>query len=347
MKTQIIHLDRNHIDEALAKRAGTLLAAGGVVAIPTETVYGLGASAYDVDAVHRVFAAKGRPSDNPLIVHVADKEMVYELATEVSAQAKLVMQHFWPGPISIIVKKSDRIPDVISAGLDTVAIRMPSHPVALSVIRYAGIPVAAPSANLSGKPSPTTAAHVVHDLMGKIDMIVDGGDCLVGLESTVLDVSGGTPVILRPGGISAQQLRAVLGEVDAPPVIGDVTGVPKCPGMKYKHYAPEAEVHVIEYVGEFPENELRCLVVQAHEKNRRVGVLSDDQMGNIVNADVWLFAGNTSEEYAAHLFDSLRSFDLQGTDLVYCPISFADGLGVAIRNRLYKAAAGRIHKLNR
>ena len=230
----------------------------------------------------------------------------------------------------------------MSAGLDTVALRMPSHPVARAVIRAAGVPVAAPSANTSGKPSPTAAKHVRDDMFGKIDMIGDGWRCGVGVESTVLDLSGNRPAILRPGGVTAQMLRPVIGPVISPGTAVSDKDTPKCPGMKYKHYAPDAEVVVLEYTDALDNARLAALVAGAQKEGKRTGVLSCENTGNIYNVDLFLYGGATSREYAANLFYALRAFDEAGIDVVYCPMRLGDDMSVAVRNRLYKAAAGRV-----
>ena len=342
MDTKEIILDPAHIDLSLAEEAGAVLRRGGLVAFPTETVYGLGANALDEQAVRNILLAKGRPSDNPLIVHVADAPDVAPLVKEVPPAARRVMEQFWPGPISIIMKKSDKIGDAVSAGLDTVALRMPSHPVARAVIRAAGVPVAAPSANTSGKPSPTAAKHVRDDMYGKIDLIIDGGRCGVGVESTVLDLSGDTPAILRPGGVTAQMLRPVIGPVISPRATVSDKDTPKCPGMKYKHYAPDAEVIVLEYTGALDHARLAALVARAHEEGKRAGVLSCENTGNLYDADTFFYGGAASPKYAANLFYALRAFDEAGVDIVYCPMRLGDDMSVAVRNRLYKSAAGNV-----
>lgn len=342
MQTRKITMDAARIDAALASEAGAVLRRGGLVAFPTETVYGLGANALNEEAVRAIFTAKGRPNDNPLIVHIAGIEDVAPLVAQIPPKARLVMEHFWPGPISIILKKSDKIGDAVSAGLDTVAIRMPSHPVALAVLKAAGVPVAAPSANTSGKPSPTSARHVCDDMDGKIDMIVDGGRCGVGVESTVLDLSGDAAAILRPGGVTAQMLTPLIGEVISPAAVVADRDTPRCPGMKYKHYAPDAQVFVLEYKDKMDAGYLAALVEQEHQKGRRVGVLSSEDTGNVYRADHYIFGGDTSRVYAANLFYALRSFDEAGTDVVFCPMRLDDAMAVAVKNRLYKAAGGNV-----
>ena len=342
MDTREIVINPNDIDYSLANEAGKILRNGGLVAFPTETVYGLGANALDETAVGSIFKAKGRPNDNPLIVHVASTDDVSLLVESIPLKAKKVMEAFWPGPISIIMKKSNKIGNAVSAGLDTVAIRMPSHPVARAIIAASGVPVAAPSANTSSRPSPTDAKHVREDMQGKIDMIVDGGSCSVGVESTVLDLSGDVATILRPGGISAAMLYPIIGDVVCPekPVIDDKT--PRCPGMKYKHYAPKASVYVLEYKKCFDDERLCALVEEYHKDGTRVGVLSCENVGNKHKADVYIYGGYTSKEYATRLFYSLRSFDEQGADVILCPMAFCDDMALAIKNRLYKAAGNNI-----
>ncbi len=341
MHTKEIKINPNSIDNALAAQAGEILATGGIVAFPTETVYGLGANALDEKAVKKIFIAKGRPSDNPLIVHIADMQEVAPLVAHIPEKAKLLMQHFWPGPISIIMKKSDKIPNCVSAGLETVAIRMPSNPVAREIIRAAGVPVAAPSANTSGKPSPTEARHVREDMLGKIDMIADGGSCDVGLESTVIDMTAPIPTVLRPGGITLDMLEAVLGKVCAGKGSATQDEAPKSPGMKYKHYAPKAELTILEYKTDCTEV-LKKQISQDKKNGLRVGILADNKDYAICGADVLLPGGNDAETYAANLFDALRTFDAEGAQKIYAPLTWQEPIMVAVRNRIYKAAAGRV-----
>ena len=342
MDTKEIVINPENIDEELVKKAGEVLSSGGLVAFPTETVYGLGANALDDAAVESIFKAKGRPNDNPLIVHVASVEDVYALVKCVSEKAKRVMEAFWPGPISIIMKKSDKIGDAVSAGLDTVAIRMPSHSVARAIIASSKVPVAAPSANTSGRPSPTSATDVHEDMYGKIDMIVDGGKCGVGVESTVLDLSGDDAVILRPGAITAKQLEEVIGEVKSSKKAIADDKTPKCPGMKYRHYAPKASVYVLEYEKLLDTQKVCDLVKDYHSRGMQVGVLSCEDTGNIYNADAFVFGGDTSRKYAEKLFGALREFDREGADVILCPMKLCDDMSIAVKNRLYKAASNNI-----
>lgn len=332
-----------------------------MVAFPTETVYGLGANALDPSAVRRIFAAKGRPADNPLIVHVADPEAIPPLVSDWPPAAQKLLQAFWPGPLSIIVPRSPLIPDQVTAGLDTVAIRMPSHPVAQAFIRACRLPIAAPSANLSGRPSPTTGIHVWNDLQGKIAAVVDGGPCQVGVESTVVDVTAPVPMILRPGGITREQLRAVLGEVDVDPVVVarakyDQQFTPRSPGMKYKHYAPRAEVYLVEGPLEVVPKQILSLVGQYRQKHRSrapIAVLASDETFSeyasaaaTVRPDVLISLGSRErlEEVAASLFSALRTCDQRQAKVVFSETFPEDGVGLAIMNRLCKAAAFRIIK---
>ena len=246
MKTIVAKADLEN--EELFRKASDILKSGGLVAFPTETVYGLGGDALNPKASEKIYSAKGRPSDNPLIVHIADTASVWELAAEVSTQAQMLMEAFWPGPLTIIFKKKDIVPHETTGGLETVAIRMPSHPAAMKLIKDSGVYIAAPSANLSGRPSPTTAAHVEEDLSGRIDMILDGGPVGIGIESTIVDVTGDRPTILRPGYISADMIKNILGDVMIDPALEsvDMKVRPKAPGMKYTHYAPKGKLTIVE-----------------------------------------------------------------------------------------------------
>lgn len=325
----------------LLKEPAKSLAEGGLVVFPTETVYGLGANALLEESVKNIFKAKGRPSDNPLIVHVASKNQVSEVVSAIPKAAEKVMEHLWPGPITLIMPRASRISNAVTAGLDTVAVRFPSHPVARRLLVEAGVPVAAPSANTSGRPSPTKAAHVVEDLDGKVDYILDGGNCSVGLESTVLDTTVTPPQILRPGGISKQQLEEILGQVVYDPGLTNQRAVPKSPGMKYKHYAPKAQMTIVEgkdiagCIGRLLEKELT--------QGKKIGVLTSGN--HDYPADFIIDAGESAEEYAANLFDALREFDAKGADVILAELPFGEsGIEPAIRNRIYKAAGGNVIK---
>ena len=330
-------------DEAGIAQAGQLLADGQVVGIPTETVYGLGANALDGAAVRQIFAAKGRPSDNPLIVHIADFEQIYDLVTVVPAHAKRLAQAYWPGPMTIILPKAACIPDEVSCGLDTVGIRLPSHPVARAVIRAAGVPIAAPSANTSGRPSTTTAAHVMEDMQGKISAVLDGGACAVGVESTVISLAGERPRLLRPGGVSHEQLEAVLGPVEIDRAvtqkIGDDVRV-SAPGMKYRHYAPHAPVTAV--CGD-PEKGAAYI---AEHLSTGAGVICFDEYadrfaGHIVHR---IGAADDLGAQARHIFDALRAFDETDVTEIWAQCPDDAGLGLAVANRLKKAAG--FHVIN-
>lgn len=322
--------------------AGKIIRDGGLVAFPTETVYGLGASAFDARAVKKIYAAKGRPSDNPLIVHISDKAQIPELAREISPMAQRLIDSFMPGPFTIILKKKDCIPDAVTAGLDTVGIRFPKNELAADFIAAAGVPIAAPSANLSGKPSPTKAIHVINDMTGRIEGIIDGGVCDVGVESTIVDASGDVPVLLRPGGVTLDMLRAVVAETVADEhILSSVSEneQPKCPGMKYRHYAPNAEVVVVEGNKDSVQKKIRELLDENSGKSAGVLTMFDSAYDNAVI----LSAGRDNKTYARKLFAALRSFDELGVELVFAEFSDDNnGYGLAVKNRLYKAAGNNV-----
>lgn len=348
MDTRVVGIDPHNIDHKELKRAGALIRDGGLVAFPTETVYGLGANGFDTDAVKRIFEAKGRPSDNPLILHISRAGELDRLVADVPEKAARLMDRFWPGPLTLILKKSSLVPEVVTAGLETVAIRMPSHPVAMNLIRYAGVPVAAPSANLSGKPSPTRAAHVVRDLLGRVDMIIDGGDVAVGLESTVAEVTGEEVVILRPGGITPEQIREVIGDVALDPAIeGDIIrGTPRAPGMKYIHYSPEADVIIIEGQPERVAAAIERMAQQLEEQGKRVGIMATRQTGALYRHGRVIPVGDREDPstIAAGLFAALREFDALGVDVILAEGIEQRGVGLAVMNRLLKAAAYHVIK---
>ena len=318
--------------------AAALLQSGEVVGIPTETVYGLAADARNVDAVHRIFEAKGRPQDNPLIVHIADFDQIYDIADEVPPEAKALADAYWPGPMTIILPKQDTIPMVTSGGLNTVGIRFPSHPMARAIIRAAGVPLAAPSANLSGRPSTTTAQHVMEDLNGKIAAVVDGGPCAVGVESTVISLCGDIPRLLRPGGISLEQLEAILGTVAVDRALRekiDDTEKVSAPGMKYRHYAPKAPVTVV-----FGTPAQSAAYISAH-LGEHSGVLCFDDCAAQFPAHtaVRTFGRSDDEaEQARKVFDALRCFDSMDVTEIFAQCPPATGIGLAVSNRIKKAA---------
>ena len=339
METKV--LSTNDEDIALA---GKILANGGLVAFPTETVYGLGANALNEDAVKNIYKAKGRPSDNPLIVHIANKEDIIPLVKEVTPKAQALIDAFFPGPLTIILPKSDLIGKVVSGGLDTVAVRMPINEVANKVIKAAGCPIAAPSANISGKPSPTTAKHVIADMDGKIDAVIDGADCDVGVESTIIDMTGDKPVMLRPGGITYSEIKKLLPDIEIDRHITEAVTVkdkPKCPGMKYKHYAPDADVTVVEgKLSEIREKIRQLIEDERKNQNRRIGVLAYD--GGEYDADYIIYSGKDNRSYAHNLFRDLREFDENGVDIVFAEFVYDVDYGLAVKNRLYKSAGDKV-----
>lgn len=317
--------------------AAKALRDGQLVAFPTETVYGLGANALNENAVKNIFIAKGRPQDNPLIVHVAKKEQITALAKEIPHQAKKIIDNLMPGPITVVLYKNDTVPDVVTAGGKTVAIRIPENEIARTLIEKAGVPVAAPSANISGKPSPTCASHVKDDLDDKVSFIIDGGSCRVGLESTVVDLTVTPPVILRPGGVTFEELSALLGEVRGYEKKENDESSPKSPGMKYRHYAPHGEMTV--FMGKNIENEINQQIKNNPDKKICILTASDtDYKG----AEV-LFCGKTPEEYSKNLFNLLRKADSMGAELVFAEFPFeSGGITTALYNRIYKSCGGRV-----
>ncbi|HEK9100984.1 TPA: threonylcarbamoyl-AMP synthase [Bacillus pseudomycoides] len=322
------------------QEAARLLRENEAIAFPTETVYGLGANAMNDEAIAKIFEAKGRPSDNPLIVHIGAKSQLGEIVREITPVAEVLMKHFWPGPLTIILPKKDGISEKVTAGLDTVGVRMPDHPVALALIEAANVPVAAPSANRSGRPSPTLASHVYEDLNGRIAGIVDGGATGVGVESTVVDCTSEVPTILRPGGITKEQLEEVIGTVSLDPALKDEKEKPKAPGMKYTHYAPKAPLSIVEGSREF----IQQLVDKKKEEGYTVGVLTTEEYQHVYKADVVLSCGVRSDlaSIATKLYDVLRTFDASEVDVIFSESFPNEGIGNAIMNRLTKAAGHHI-----
>jgi sua5/yciO/yrdC/ywlC family protein len=344
MKTLIKEIDINKPDQDLISLFANMLADGKTVIFPTETVYGLGANALDEDAATKIYQAKGRPSDNPLLVHVADKEDVYDLVENIDDRAKLLMDKFWPGPLTIVFKKKAIIPDRTSGGLDTVAIRMPSDQVARDLIRRAGVPIAAPSANISGRPSPTKPEHIIRDMDGRVDGILVGGPCNYGVESTIVDLSDDIAMVLRPGSVTLEMLREVLGQVDLDPSLKnkDDNVKAKAPGMKYKHYSPQAQVYIVKAddLEGFAER-VDSLCEDNAKKGLKIGVMTMNYDQHSYQAKVFDLGGSYTE-VAKNLFDSLISLDRESIDIAYVPYFEERGIGVAIMNRLKKAAAYRI-----
>lgn len=351
MKTEILKLDAVNPDPDKIKHAAEIIRAGGLVAFPTETVYGLGANALDAAAAQNIFTAKGRPADNPLIVHIVETSELSKLTDYIPPVAYTLMDKFWPGPLTMIFNKSEAVPGIITAGLDTVAIRMPSHPIAQALISVSGLPIAAPSANTSGKPSPTTAQHVIEDLYGKVDVIIDGGCTNVGLESTVLDVTTTPPSILRPGGITAEQLEHVLQKIDIDPTLmsqKNFDAVPRSPGMKYKHYSPKAEVIIIQGSLDKIVVEINRLAARYASEGKKVGILATEQTKSFYpSGNVIISMGDRSnpETIAASLFRDLREFDEKNCDIVLAEAVDSSGIGFAVMNRMSKAAGYNIIKV--
>lgn len=342
MHTEYFRVDSLQPDIRILSQAADILRRGGLVAFPTETVYGLGANGLDPHAVTGIFAAKGRPADNPLILHIAESREVDKLTCRVPANARVLMETYWPGPLTLVLQRTMAVPDVTTGGLDTVAIRLPDSLVARELIRLAGVPLAAPSANTSGRPSPTTAQDVLADLDGKIDMVIDAGPCDIGVESTVVDCTTPVPTLLRPGGITLEMLMETLGEVEVDPGLGG-DAIPRSPGMKYTHYAPAAPLILLE--GEYPAKEDTLLeqIRSAQSEGKRVGA--------VVSAETSLPAGVTAavygsrhnpEEVAANLYHALRFFDSEPVDVIYAEGIDEAGLGLAVMNRLRKAAGYHI-----
>ncbi len=335
--------------------AAEILKEGGLVAFPTETVYGLGADALNSDAASKIYAAKGRPSDNPLIVHIADKNDVYKLASEVPECAKILMEAFWPGPLTLIFKKKEIVPDGTTGGLSTVAVRMPSHPDAMALIKKSGVFIAAPSANTSGRPSPTAAEHVLEDMNGRIDMILDGGAVGIGIESTIVDTTSSVPTILRPGFITRSMLESQVGQVefDKALFIQDPSVKPKAPGMKYTHYAPSGELSIVESettpgkVTDSVIDTINNLVLSHEAKGEKVAVLATGDTSPLYKCKNIILLSDTDDDItvAQRLYGALRECDRVGADYIYSESFSGDELGGAIMNRLIKAAGHRIIKV--
>lgn len=346
MNTEIVKINPLAIDRQAIARGGEILKKGGLVAFPTETVYGLGGDAANAGAARRIYQAKGRPSDNPLIVHIADPGALDEITAGVPGEARLLAGHFWPGPLTMILRKNSRIPYETTGGMDTVAVRMPSDPIAQALIAASGGYVAAPSANVSGRPSPTTAAHVKEDLYGRIDMILDGGEACIGLESTIIDLTEEVPMILRPGYITPDMLREVLGEVRIDPglIAADSARKPKAPGMKYRHYAPRADLKVVEGESDAVTAEINRRTAELAAGGARVGILATDETKDLYGQGTVISIGARDDEdaIARHLYGSLRRFDTLGVDVIFSESFPTPGMGQAIMNRLLKAAGHQI-----
>jgi L-threonylcarbamoyladenylate synthase len=349
-KTLVLKVNPDAPSSEVIHLAADLIRKGGLVAFPTETVYGLGADALNPKAVLALFKAKKRPLDNPPIVHVSHIADVYKLAREVPAKAERLMEIFWPGPLTLIFKRSEIVPDVTVASLDTIAVRMPKHNVALALIKESGCPIAAPSANLAGKPSPTTAEHVLEDLYGMIDAVLDAGPTRIGVESTVLDMTVDPPQILRPGGTPYEALSEVLGKVELHPVAIAEKELPvnraRSPGVKHKHYAPKADMVLVEGEVSTVVEKIKELIEDYKREGVKVGVLATDETAAYYMADVVKSLGSRSNlaAIARSLFKLLREFDMEGVDVIIAEGVPLEGLGLAVMNRLRKASGYKIIK---
>lgn len=351
METKIIRIQQDMEEltpaqEEALRQAGEVLKNGGLVAFPTETVYGLGGDALNKDSARKIYAAKGRPSDNPLIVHICQFQDLYDIVTVVPEEAEKLAAAFWPGPLTMILPKGEKVPYETTGGLDTVAVRIPAHPVAQKLIAYGGGYVAAPSANTSGKPSPTVAKYVEEDMQGKIEVILDGGEVGIGLESTIVDLTVSPPQILRPGYITQEMLQQVLDRVDTDvTILNDNTGqAPKAPGMKYRHYAPKGELTIVTGVSENVVEYINTRALSEKAAGEKVGIIATEEMLERYCADVIKCVGKREDEesIARRLYTILREFDDEGVTRIYSEGFAADGFGQAIMNRLLKAAGHKI-----
>lgn len=336
-------------EEDALRLAGSIIRRGGLVAFPTETVYGLGGDALNRESSRRIYEAKGRPSDNPLIVHICRFEDIETIVAEVPKEAVRIADAFWPGPLTMILPKSDRVPHETTGGLDTVAVRFPAHPAAMKLIEYSGGYVAAPSANLSGRPSPTEAKYVTEDMDGRIDMILDGGEVGIGLESTIIDLTVTPPQILRPGYVTQEMLSRVLGEVDTDVTIMSVDSgqAPKAPGMKYRHYAPKGELIIVEGEPQRVADYMNKQAAKARERGERTGIIGTQEFMCQYQADVVkCLGGRTDEEsIARNLYSVLRQMDGEQVTRIYSESFATQGFGQAIMNRLLKAAGHKVVKV--
>ena len=350
MDTKVVTVDKEKPDLQVMRMAGEILRKGGLVAFPTETVYGLGGDGLNAGSSKKIYAAKGRPSDNPLIIHIADLESLEKIVKSVPPKAKILAEKFWPGPLTMIFSKSSRVPYETTGGLEGVAGRMPSHPVALAIIREGGGYIAAPSANTSGRPSPTRAEHVCEDLTGKIDMIVDGGAVGIGLESTIVDFTEEVPVILRPGYINQEMIQEVIGPVrmDRGLLITEEKVRPKAPGMKYRHYAPKAQLTIVQGSSSQVTAYINAQCEKAVREGKKPGVIAADETVSAYRGAVvkGIGARNDEEEIARNLFAVLREFDEEDTDILFSEAFDTPRMGQAIMNRLLKAAGHHIIDLD-
>ncbi|MGI0004291.1 MAG: L-threonylcarbamoyladenylate synthase [Candidatus Nitrosotenuis sp.] len=343
MQTKILRINPKNPEISKIRQAAKIIRRGKLVAFPTETVYGLGANALNPKAVKKIFEAKGRPADNPLIVHISDRNDILFLAKDITPIVGKIIQEFWPGPLTIVLKKSKIVPKITTGGLDTVAVRMPKNKIAQLLIKEVNVPVAAPSANFAGRPSPTTAGHVLEDLGGRIGLIVDGGKTKIGIESTVVDLSGKIPVLLRPGGVTLEQLRKVIGRVNVHPIISGkrTSAIHRSPGMKYRHYSPNAKIILIEGTKNKVNVKILELLNSFKKQQKRVGIMTMEKDFRH-NADMKRYVGSNHGKIAANLFKTFREFDSKKIDIVLAQGISKKGLGLGIMNRLSKAAFKKI-----
>ena len=345
MITKIFSLDKDNIDQNILNIASNIVNEGNLVAFPTETVYGLGADGLNEAACQKIFAAKGRPSDNPLILHISNQDMLYNLVDSINDDAKKLIKTCWPGPLTLIMKKKSVVPDAVTAGLDTVAIRMPSDKIALNFITKANTPIAAPSANTSGKPSPTRAKDVFQDLNGKIPMILDGGSCKIGIESTVVDCSEKNPVILRPGYYTYEYLKEIIPSITLDDALVNDGKIPKSPGQKYKHYSPNAKMEV--YIGDNASKKIFDQAMKYKNQKYKVGILTfDDAIADFDDFKTISFGNRDNLSYMSHvLFTALREMDSVGVDIILAEGVNDIDLGKSIMNRMKKSASNNIFYL--
>ena len=341
VKTEVLRINSKKPDDVIIERASSLIRSGEIVAFPTETVYGLGANALDPLAISKIYQIKGRPSDNPLIVHIGDLNMLSGLVSTIPPREMRMIKKFWPGPITLIFKKSKSVPKITTGGLGTVAVRMPRNKIALALIKRSGLPIAAPSANLSGKPSPTNASHVKEDLDGKVKLILDGGRTEIGIESTVIDMTPRIPVILRPGGISKERIEDEIGEVRFHDTLLGIRSkskkINKSPGMKYRHYSPNARVVIVEGSKTRAEEKIIELTKKLKDDGKRVSIMTANRSLK-PNANIIQFLGNNLDTIARNLFANLRKADKDHIDVIVVQGINYNNTGFAIMNRLKKAA---------
>lgn len=342
MQTKILKINSKNPQISKIRQAAKIIKSGNLVAFPTETVYGLGANALNSKSVRKIFIAKGRPSDNPLIIHISNSADLKMLVEQIPDTAHQLINKFWPGPLTLVLKKSKKVPKITTGGINTVAVRMPENKIAQSLIKEAGVPLAAPSANVSGRPSPTTSKHVYNDLNGKISMIIDGGKTKIGIESTVVDLTRKTPMLLRPGAVTLEQLQDIIGKIVVHPTIQErkSKSIHRAPGMKYRHYSPNAKIILIEGNNDKVRDKTLQLLSQFKKQGKKVGIMSSTNYR--YNSDMTVLLGNNLEKIASNLYTTFREFDAKQIDLVLVLGFSRKGLGLGIMNRVGKAAYKKI-----